>query len=693
MSRSIAGPRSASPTAMKPDLAKNLSPAKAAGAILINSDGRVIWNNHQAAVLFATQDLRGHLIGRWVVELQAEDAIRSLYRSPMDDTVVWHCRHDDGASLALEVECSPVAHVAGDYCLLLVRDAAHARQMWGELRMLGHAVMQSDDAVMITAADGTILFVNPAFERESGYTAQEAVGKQPNLVKSGEHQPDFYSTLWRSLRAGEVVRTVFTNRRRNGEIFHEEKTITPVRDEYGHITHFISTGRDVTARIQSEARLEFLANYDVLTGLPNRTLFFDRLAHAIRRAGRSGETIAVLFLDLDRFKTINDSLGHSAGDSVLGQVAERLRSVVRAEDSVARLGGDEFTVIVEGLHRAEDSTRVAEAIVNAFTHPVTADGRTLYIGVSIGIAIYPEDGPDVETLVKHADIAMFRAKASGRCAYVNYSAVMEGGLLEDLSLETSLRSALANGEFHLAYQPIMDPSGQRTLAYEALLRWDSPVHGSVPPARFIPLLEETGMIVAVGKWVLDTACGEILTVAPAASDIVLAVNLSGRQFRDGSLVRTVQEALTASGLPPRRLELEITESILIEDAPAAAQTLDALSGLGIRLAIDDFGTGYSSLSYLRRFPIHTLKIDRSFVAEIEKSPDAVVIVRAIVSLAHNLGLEVVGEGVENAEQLAVLAELGCQRMQGFWFSRPQPAATLPSRQEADAASGPPARHT
>lgn len=557
------------------------------------------------------------------------------------------------------------------------RPAAHENAK--HLRMLAHAVMQTDDAVMITSAVGIIQFVNPAFEQHTGYSASEAVGQTPALVKSGEHPAEFFAALWKALGNGEIFRNVFTNRRKNGEIYYEEKTIAPIRDENGEITHFVSTGRDVSARVLADARLEYLANYDVLTRLPNRSLFMDRLGQAIRRCQRDGKKLSLLFIDLDRFKTINDTLGHGTGDRVLAKVAERLCEVVREQDSVARLGGDEFTIILEGLDGQTADNRVAEALISAFSRPFEIDERVLYTGISIGIASYPEDGEDTESLVRHADIAMFHAKSSGRNTWMNFSSLMEGKRLENLSMEVSLRSALSNAEFEVYYQPIVCPGNRQTVALEALLRWHSPQHGDVPPARFIPMLEETGLITSVGHWVLQTACAQIKAMAQhGLAQVILSVNLSGRQFRDGNLVSNVQGILQMSGLAAVQLELEITESILIEDAPVAGKTLKALAALGVRLAIDDFGTGYSSLSYLRRFPINTLKIDRSFVIEMESSPDAVAIVKTIINLAHNLGLEVVGEGVETAGQLALLSEFGCNKVQGYWFSRPVPLHQLTS---------------
>ena len=542
---------------------------------------------------------------------------------------------------------------------------------------LAQAVAQTGDSVVITSAEGVIQFVNPAFELATGYCSAEAVGQTPAIVKSGIHPAEFFAQLWNTITKGEVFRGVFTNRRKTGDLYHEEKTITPIRDESGRISHFISTGRDVSERIYSNACLEHQANHDLLTGLPNRSLFLDRLAHAMRHASREGGKVALLFIDLDRFKAINDSFGHDVGDRVLIKVAERLRSVVREEDSVARIGGDEFTVILEGLKSPADSGRVAAELVAAFEAPLEIDGQMLEIGASVGIATYPEDGDGIELLLRRADVAMFHAKDSGRSTYAHFSALMEGERIEERSIAMALDGALANDEFDVFYQAIVDPRDQRTVAVEALLRWHSPLHGEVPPSRFIPLLEVSHQILVVGKWLLATACRQIKALQrPELAGMVLSVNLSGRQFRDRNLLGDIAEVLRESGLDPRQLQLEIAEGALLEDTHAAIHTLAALKTLGVRLAIDDFGTGYSSLCHLRHFPIDMLKIDLSLVAELGTSADALWMVKTIIALADSLGMESTAEGVETAGQLALLSALGCSSVQGYWFHRPSPLQQL-----------------
>lgn len=542
---------------------------------------------------------------------------------------------------------------------------------------VAQAVTQTGDALLITSVTGVIQFVNQAFERTTGYSWNEAIGQTPAIVKSGAHPPEFYADLWRTILAGQIYRGVITNQRKNGDIYHEDKTITPILDDNGNISHFVATGRDVTARIISNACLEHQAHHDPLTGLPNRSLFLDRLAQALRRGQREEGKVAVLFIDLDRFKAINDRCGHDIGDQVLIRVAERLQSVVRDQDSAARIGGDEFAVILEGLKALPDSDRVASTLVAAFESPLEIGGLAIDIGASIGIATYPEDGDGIDMLLRRADVAMYHAKQSGRSTYAHFRVVMEGDGIEDRSIAMSLAGALANGEFEIYYQTIVDPRDQRAVALEALLRWHSPLHGEVPPSRFIPMLENSTQIVVVGKWVLATACRHVKMLEQAGNaGMVLAVNLSGRQLRDKNLLLDVETILGDSGLEPWQLQLEIGESVLIDDALAAGQILTALRSLGIRLAIGNFGTGYTSLSHLRHFPIDTLKIDRSLIAEVETSADALWMIKTIIKLADSLGIESTAEGVETAEQLAMVTALGCSWAQGYWFNRPSPLPEL-----------------
>ena len=460
----------------------------------------------------------------------------------------------------------------------------------------------------------------------------------------------------------------------------------PLFDETGRPRGAIGASLDITERKRAEEQIKSLAYHDALTGLPNRRLFQDRLSVAVAQAHRNAQPLAVLFLDLDRFKPVNDSLGHSAGDRLIQDVAERLRTCLREGDTVARLGGDEFTLLLPGVSQVVDAARVAEKVLDTLRQPFHIEGRELFVTASIGISLYPDDGRDADALVRNADAAMYRAKEQGRDNYQLYAPALNATALERLALESSLRQALAHDELIVHYQPVLDLASGRLEAMEALLRWRHPELGLVPPTEFIPLAELTGLIIAFGPWVLRTACAQTRAWQEAGhAEVGVAVNISARQFQHPDLVAQVKRALDETKLEPRFLELEITETSAMHGVQMAIHTLRELKALGVRIAIDDFGTGYSSLSYLRRFPIDTLKIDRIFISEITHDPDDAAIATAVIALAHTLKLRVVAEGVETAEQLAFLTARGCQHAQGFLFGAPRPAEECASLLEAPVA--------
>jgi len=548
-----------------------------------------------------------------------------------------------------------------------------------QMHKLSGAIEQTADSVIITDIRGVIEYANPAFLQTTGYSLKEVIGNTPRLVNSGVHDASFFQHLWQTIESGGVYRGVLTNRRKNGSEYYEEKTITPLKDSTGQITHYISTGKDVTARMKTQQQMAYMAQHDALTELPNRTLLLDRINQAIARARWHERIVSVVFIDLDSFKTINDTLGHEVGDKLLQQLAERFATCVREGDTVARFGGDEFVILLDDVADEGDIRNLVKKVLDAITPVFTIESRQLFISASIGISLYPSDGEDATTLLKHADVAMYRAKELGKNTYQFYSAELSARAFQRLTLESNLRNALARNEFRLFYQPVFDIRTNCISSIEALLRWQHPDLGLVLPNDFISTLEDTGLIVPVGEWVLKTACSQLgLWHKQGWPELSLAVNLSPRQFQNNDLLNSLQQALSLLKCSPDHIELEITENILMQPGNVSQLKLEALHKLGVRLAIDDFGTGYSSLSYLRRFPVDTLKIDRSFVQDIPDDPDDGAITTAIAVLAQTMKMQVVAEGVEKKSQSEFLEKLGCYLMQGNYYSKPLTATEVES---------------
>jgi len=540
-----------------------------------------------------------------------------------------------------------------------------------KLRQDAKVFESTTEGVMITDLEGNILSVNQAFTDITGYSEAEVLGRNPRLLKSSRQDESFYQAMWASLYETGRWQGELWNRRKNGEIYPEWQSISTVKDPTGRPTNYVAVFSDITQIKRSESQLNFLAHHDPLTELPNRLLFNDRLEHAIQRAKRVDTNLAILFIDLDHFKTVNDSLGHPIGDRLLSHVANVLKDCVRAEDTVARLGGDEFVVLLEGLDDIDYTGEVAKKILQALANPFELEGHPLVISASIGISTHPIDGHDATTLVRNADSAMYRAKQDGRNTFHYYSAELTRSARERFTLEAELRRATEREEFELHYQPQLDVATGLIVGAEALVRWQHPQSGMISPVRFIPLAEETGLIVPLGEWVLQTACEQYqLWRQRGLPHFSLAVNLSPRQFRQKGLVKTIHAILDLTGMPPEQLELEITEGAIMEQGEHTRSILLALKSLGIRLAIDDFGTGYSSLAHLRRFPINVLKIDQSFMRDIPNDPSAMEIAATIIAMARNLHLKVLAEGVETGEQLAFLMARNCDYSQGYLHSRP-----------------------
>lgn len=532
-----------------------------------------------------------------------------------------------------------------------------------------HIVSKAPVVMFAVDANGVFVF--------SEGQALTLLGIQPgglvgySVYELFEHLPGFQDDFNRLLAGEDIQPTLEIN----GTVF--ECVYSLLRDGDGEITGVVGVAADITERKKAETRLVQLANFDTLTGLPNRVLFHDRLEHSLAKASRNSRLVALLFLDLDRFKTINDSLGHSAGDELLKSVAERLQGNAREEDTVARLGGDEFTIILEGIADSEDASTVARKVLDVMGQPFRLDGHEVFVTTSVGIAIYPLDGDNSDDLLKNADTAMYRAKEQGRNSYRFYTADMNAKAVEHLIMESSMRHALDRDEFELHYQPQVDLHSREITGFEALLRWRHPELGMLYPNQFMPLAEDTGLIVSIGEWALHHACAHAASwYQRGLPPVRVAVNLSGRQFRQENLVDNVAHALRVSGLDPRLLEIELTESFLLEDIETAISTLDRLNELGVEISMDDFGTGYSSLSFLKRFPVDSVKIDQSFVRDISTDPDDAAIAEAIIVLAKSLRLRVMAEGVETEDQWYFLRTRGCDQGQGFLFSEPIPASEV-----------------
>lgn len=562
-----------------------------------------------------------------------------------------------------------------------IQDITEQIQAEAELRIAATA-FNSQEGMFVTDLNNRILKVNQAFTAITGYTADDVVGRDPKLFNSGLHDANFYAEMWASINETGVWRGEIWNRRKNGETYAQWLTISSVKDRTGTTTHYVGAFTDITERLETEKKIENLAFFDPLTGLPNRRLLLDRLAHVLATAIRQRQLGALLFIDLDDFKILNDTYGHDKGDQLLQQVAERLSSTVRKADTVGRLGGDEFVVLLENigpsmLKAAAEAKLVGEKILAALGQPYVLNDNMHRSTPSVGITLFGDIQESIEEPLKRADLAMYQAKAAGRNTLRFFDPQIQVAIATRSQLENDLRAAIADNEFLLLYQPQI--TGETNLAgAEALIRWQHPKRGIVSPAEFIPLAEETGLIVSLGRWVLDRACIQLAHWAaqPETDRIAIAVNVSPRQFHQPDFVDQVMAAIDMSGANPKLLKLELTESILVSSMEDVIAKMSELKRFGVGFSLDDFGTGYSSLAYLKRLPLDQLKIDQSFVRDILTNPNDASIAKTIIALADSLGLQVIAEGVETEEQRRFLAALGCSSYQGYLFSRPVPATAF-----------------
>jgi diguanylate cyclase (GGDEF)-like protein/PAS domain S-box-containing protein len=556
----------------------------------------------------------------------------------------------------------------------IARDISERKRSEEALHLMSKVFSNSGEAILITDADQRILAVNREFTKLTGYCEAEVIGKNPKLLSSGNTPKQIYQEMWTTLAENDYWQGELWDRRKNGEVFPKRLSISVVRDTEGKIVNYIGNFEDITQRKIAEDKILHLAHHDALTGLPNRFNLYERMEQCIAFARRSDSSLAVMLIDLDNFKTINDTLGHNVGDQLLIQVAKRLQHSVRDSDIVARLGGDEFVVVLCGVEVPTAITEFAGKIVAQVAAPYTIAEHELRTSPSVGVCFYPGDATEISDLIKNADIAMYHAKAAGRCNYQFYTEKMREEVTQRATVEHELANALKNGQFILHYQPQIDLGSGRVIGVEALVRWQHPTRGMIPPCDFISLTEETKLIIPLGKWILETACHQLKRWHDdGLTDLHVAVNLSAVQFQDKELPELVRQALAQSGLHARHLHLEITESMAMRNPEENIVMMNTLTDIGVKLAIDDFGTGYSSLAYLKIFPVNIIKIDRSFVKDIETDENDAAICEIILLLAQKLGMLVVAEGVETAAQRQFLLNLGCQWVQGYLFSKPLPA--------------------
>jgi diguanylate cyclase (GGDEF)-like protein/PAS domain S-box-containing protein len=665
-------------------------------------------NETNTRLAIATAEVRSILdtLGAAVVVLDAEDRIEDCNRQALDwffngqeksalagrhpeevcsfaNELADFRRQADGSSRFLhmyghdmQVTATPVQDDEGRHArtVMLFADITQQKNVERHLQLYSEVFQHVREGILITDAENRVVEINDAVARITGYTREDLFGKTPSTLASGLHEASFYEELWRTLKATGYWQGEIFDRTREGQVLPLLQSISEVRDNDGRLTHYISVMTDISSLKETQTKLDFLAHHDALTELPNRLLFNDRLQHAIERASRDNSTAALLFIDLDRFKTVNDTLGHHVGDLLLIEASNRLKSLIRRADTLARLGGDEFVILLETAITPLAAASLADKIVAAFKQPFVINNLSLHIGCSIGISLFPEDGHDAMTLLKNADAAMYRAKEAGRDGYFRYSAELSTAMHHKLELDGALRHAVAIGDFELHYQPIIDVASHQIVACEALIRWPNGPEHARSPAQFIPVAEETRLIIPLGEWVIHHALAQLH--AWRTQDIApnyVSVNVSSLQLARTDFVDNIVSTLAEFDLPGHMLQLELTENVLMGDLELCAWVFGQLREHGIRIAIDDFGTGYSSLAYLKQLPIDILKIDRSFVRDIPDDPDDCAIAAAIIGLAHTLWIDVIAEGIETAAQESFLISKNCTKLQGYLHARPMPA--------------------
>ena len=657
------------------------------GIHIVDTGGRVLHANARFCAMldYAMEEVIGMHVGQWDARWGGraldEWLTKLLAKGGMFET---RHRRRDGTTFDVEVNAIGITYDGKPALYASARDISARKRAEESLRLAASVYQASNEAMLIADVDNCIVDVNPAFSRITGYARDEVLGRSPSLLSSGHHDESFYGAMWQALRDSGHWQGEIWNRRKNGDVYPEWLDINVVRNENGEIYRYIALFSDITEKKQAYEMIWRNANFDMLTGLPNRRLFRDRLEQELKRSARHASTAALLFIDLDRFKEVNDSLGHNLGDVLLTEAARRIQGCVRESDTVARLGGDEFTIILPELTDRRHVEKIAQHVIEVLGAPFQLEDQLVYISASIGITLYPDDARDADHLLRNADQAMYAAKHSGRNGFSYFTPAMQLAAQDRLRLINDLRSALAHGEFEVRYQPIVDLATGAIRKAEALLRWHHPRRGMVSPADFIPLAEETGLIHEIGDWVFgESAAFAQHWTAKLGTPFQVSVNASPVQFMARTRCGANWPArLRELGIDGPCVAVEITEGLLLDASPAVEQQLLQFRDANIQIAIDDFGTGYSALSYLQKFHIDYLKIDQSFVRDLATDPMSVALTEAIVVMAHKLGLAVIAEGVEHPAQLDILRAMGCDYGQGYLFSLPLPATRFTPSHDA-----------
>ncbi|MEH6948920.1 EAL domain-containing protein [Bacillus sp. JJ634] len=651
------------------------------GALVFSQDGKILDSNSSAEIITGYSGFELHTVFFSSLLSNREDylSIRKALEKEVYHINSFDMVRKNGEHYTSKIKISKT-EIGQSTQLFLVTFENSSFQSRAEQELLvARKIYENiEEGVLYTDHRGKILSVNPAFEIVTGYLEEEVLGKNPNILQSGYHQADFYQALWKDVHEKGYWKGEIWNKRKNGEIFPEWLTISSVSNEYGRVTNYVAVFSDITDRKQKEKQIQKLSNYDALTGTKNRYILFQELLRLIETANKYNQLLAVLFLDLDRFKVINETLGHNYGDLLLKKVASRIKGMLKNKDLIARFGGDEFVIVLPNIKHAREAVQISEDIIQALEQPFLLDNQEVYATTSIGISLYPHDGDGVEVLIKNAEKAVHKAKANGGSSFeLFYEELQPFNKSRRIILENGLRKAIENDELMLYYQPQASLKTGHLTGVEALLRWHHSELGYISPGEFIPIAEETGLIIPISEWVINQACEEVKRLHVSGyTNLKVGINISGVHFSQSDFSKRVSEIIQNTNINPYNVDLELTESMIMPNAKDSIDKLVKLKRMGLKLSIDDFGTGYSSLSYLHRFPIDTLKIDQSFIRNLMSVKGDAAIIKAIITMAKTLQLDIIAEGVEDKKQLDFLEQENCDIIQGFYLSKPIPFPEL-----------------